>query len=225
MLARSSSSSSSVWRARSAGRASCGAAPALICSHRLRLTAGVSVSSNRCVPPAGRLARAAVAQRQVELGVVEVLERVVRRDADVDVGMAALERLDPRQQPERAERREGGDADALPAARAADALDADVELGEQRLDRAQQRLPVGGDLDVARAANEQLRPELVLETLDLAADGRLGDVQLVGGGAEAERPRDRFEGAQVGQRERSAGSGTHANRASISARRFHWIYL
>ena len=58
--------------------------------------------------------------------------------------------------------------------------------------------------------DEQLRAELVLEALDLAADRRLGDVQLVGGGAEAERPRDRLEGAQVGQRERPSGSGTHA---------------
>jgi hypothetical protein len=145
--------------------------------------------------------RAHVTQGEIELGVVEVLDRVVRRDADVDVGMFALERLDARQQPERSERGEGGDADAPAAARAADVLDAGVELGEQRLDRAQQCLPVGRDLDVARAAREELGAELVLEALDLAADRRLRDVQLLRRDAEIERPRDRLEGAQVGQRE------------------------
>ncbi len=148
--------------------------------------------------------RRLVAQRQVELRIVEVGEAVLGEDADVDVGVQALERLDPWQQPERAERGEGRDADAAPAARAADLLDAGIETRQQRLDRSQQQLPVGGELDPARAAREERRAELVLEALDLAADRRLGDVQLVGGGAEAERPGDRLEGSQGAQRERAA---------------------
>ena len=40
----------------------------------------------------------------------------------------------------------------------------------------------------------------------------------LGGGAEVERPRDRLERAQVGQRERSPGSRTHAVSASIMIR-------
>src|SRR6185369_477896 len=107
------------------------------------------------------------------------------------------------------------DADALAAARAADRLHGRIELEEQRLDRAQERVAVGRDLDVARAADEELRAELVLEALDLAADRRLRDVQLFGGGAEVERPRDRLEGAQVGQGKRPTGTCTHACNASI----------
>ena len=69
----------------------------------------------------------------------------------------------------------------------------------------------------------RVRAELLLEALDLPADRRLGDVQLVGGGAEAEQPGDRLEGAQVGQGERPAGVRIHALQASIDAG-FHWIY-
>ena len=165
--------------------------------------------------PGLHLAGVAVAQREVELGIVEVGERVVRRDADVDVGVLALERLDARQQPERPERREGGDADPAATARTADLLHARVELAEPGLDRPQQGLAVGSDLDVARAAQEERRAELVLEALDLAADRRLRDVQLVGRGVEAEQPRHRLEGAQVAQRQRPAGPFIHTVSASM----------
>ena len=77
-------------------------------------------------------------------------------------------------------------------------------LVEPGLDGAQQRLAVGRDLHRAGAAHEQRRAELVFEALDLPADRRLGEVQLVGGGAEAEQPGDRLEGPQVGQGERPA---------------------
>jgi hypothetical protein len=171
--------------------------PLRTCSHRPRLTTGVKVSSKRRTAPASPGCRLHVAQGEVELGVVEIGDRVVRGDADVDLRMEALEALDARQQPERAEGSEGGDADPLPAARAPDLLDAGVELVQQRLDRTQQDEPVGRDLHVPGAAHEQLGAELVLEPLDLPAHRRLGDVQLVGRGVEAERAGDRLECPEV----------------------------
>ena len=69
---------------------------------------------------------------------------------------------------------------------------------------------------MARAAREERRAELVLQALDLPADGRLREVQLVGGAAEAQAPRDRLEGPQAGQRERPAAWAIHSKSASMS---------
>jgi hypothetical protein len=55
---------------------------------------------------------------------------------------------------------------------------------------------VAGQLDLARAAQEQHAADLLLQRLDLAADGRLREAQLVGRGAEREQPRNGLEGAQ-----------------------------
>jgi hypothetical protein len=70
---------------------------------------------------------------------------------------------------------------------------------------ARQRLPDGGEqlraglgqLDGARVAQEQRHADVVLQRLDLAADGRLGERHLLGRQAEVEVARHRLEGAQV----------------------------
>jgi len=54
---------------------------------------------------------------------------------------------------------------------------------------------------MAGAAQEEGRAELVFQALDLPADRRLREVQLIGGGAEAEQSGDCLESAEVGQRE------------------------
>ena len=52
------------------------------------------------------------------------------------------------------------------------------------------------DLDMARAAQEQRRAHILLQTLDLPADRRLGQVQFFGRLAEVQMPRHRLESAQ-----------------------------
>jgi hypothetical protein len=149
----------------------------------------------------GHLRRVEVAQGEVELGIVEVGDRVV---AETRMSMSGCSRWNASiRGSSQSEPNEAKVATLTrrPAARAADLLDAAVELGEPGLDRAQQRLPVGRDLHRARCRGRTGRAELVLEALDLPADRRLGEVQLVGGGAEAEQPGDRLEGPQVGQGE------------------------
>ena len=64
-------------------------------------------------------------------------------------------------------------------------------------------------LDPAGGAVEQHRAQVVLQSLDLAADGGLGQVQFFGGGAEAEVPGDGLEAAQAVQGERAMGWSIH----------------
>ena len=85
-------------------------------------------------------------------------------------------------------------ADGLGIAHGADAQGAGNLAGEpgggvpelvgrgQGLERARQQLLAGGGEDhAARRALEQLQLELRLERLDLPAEGRLADVQALGG--------------------------------------------
>ncbi len=99
-------------------------------------------------------------------------------------GCAASKCAQPRQQPQRRERGEGGHADMPPPARAADLAHRGVQALQQRHHAAQQLHAGAGELDLARAAHEQRRAEFVFERLDLAADGRLRQVQLLGRGAK-----------------------------------------
>ncbi|EWS52453.1 hypothetical protein X551_04762 [Methylibium sp. T29] len=117
--------------------------------------------------------------------------------------MVALVGLDARQQPQRGERREGVEVHAAPAARAADLAHAGIEPLQRRRHRSEQRDTVAGEGDAAGAAGEQRAADLVLQRLDLAADGRLREVQLLGRGTEAEVARDGLEGADRADGERA----------------------
>ena len=68
---------------------------------------------------------------------------------------------------------------------------------------------------MARAAQEQRGAEFVFQRADLAADGRLREVQFVGRAAKTQAPGHRLEGAQAAQRERSAAWHIHINNASM----------
>ena len=210
--------------ARSAGRASGGAAPLWMRSQRLRLTTGVSVSSKRWTAPAWR-SSGSVAQREIELGVVEVLERVVRRDADVDVGWLrwnASIRGSSQSEPNEAKvvtltRRR------LRARRMCWTLVSSLASSGST---ARSSVCPSGVICTWRVPRvKSWRAELVLEALDLAADRRLRDVELLGRGAEVERPRDRLEGAQVGQRERPLDLALMRQTHQCATSSFHWIYL
>jgi hypothetical protein len=62
---------------------------------------------------------------------------------------------------------------------------------------AQQLGAGAGQFHRARVAQEQRHADLVFQRLDLAADGRLGQRQLVGRGAEVQVPGHGLEGAQA----------------------------
>jgi hypothetical protein len=156
---------------------------------------GVSTSPN-----SRRRPRVAVAQGEVQVGLVELDHAVGRRHADVEVGVVALEGLHLRQQPQRRERREGVEVHDAAPARLPDLPHACVEPVEPGRDHPQQRAAVAGELDVAGAAGEQRCPEFLFQALDLPADRRLGQVQLVGRVAEAEPARHGLEGPQAAQR-------------------------
>ncbi len=59
----------------------------------------------------------------------------------------------------------------------------------------QERVAVGGQLDPARHAHEQLRADALLQRGDALGDGLLGDGQAVGGFGELARIGDGDEGA------------------------------
>ncbi len=130
--------------------------------------------------------------------------------ADVDVGMRALEGFEPRDQPERRERREGRDADDVAPAPDTDLAHGRIEAIERGRDvRRSERCAVAGDLDVASAAHEERRAELGFERADLAADRRLRQMQLFGGGPEVEQTRDRLEGADRTDGQRTVTGVAH----------------
>ena len=221
MLGRSSSSSASVCCTRSAGLASGGALPSRICSQRPRLTTGVSVSSNMCTAAGGHLRRVAGSAGRGRAR--DRRGRRSRRVAETRMSMSGCSRWNASIRGSSQSEPNEAKVVTLTRRRLRErriCCTLAVELGEPGLDRAQQRLAVGRDLHRARAADEQGGAELVFEALDLPADRRLREVQLVGGGAEAEQPGDRLEGPQVGQGEGAAGVDIHASAASIDARGF-----
>ena len=82
-----------------------------------------------------------------------------------------------------------------------------LEQSEGPGDGRQVGLSVVGQQQGAVEAAEQLALEPLLQGLDLVADGRLGDVQLLGGAGEAQMPRRGLEGAQSVERRQALGHG------------------
>ncbi len=163
-----------------------------------------------------RVLGADLAQHQVVVGIVQLHQPVGGRDADVDGRLALLEGGQARQQPQRGERREGGQAHLRAAAQLADLAHRAVDATQRRRDGAQQQLAGLRELHAARAAREQRRAQLVLQALDLAADGRLGDVQLLGRGAEARAPGHGLEAAQVVEDQRAMATHVHGLAAFLA---------
>ena len=164
--------------------------------------------------------QAAIAQHEVEVGLVEVDEAVDGRHANVQVGVVALEGLHLRQQPERRERRERRQLHDPAPAGLADLPHAGIQPVDPRRHDAQQRAAAARELDVPGAAREERRAELVLEPLDLPAHRRLREVQLIGRLAEAEAPRHGLEGPQAAERKGPLAYRIHIKSASMRAADF-----
>ena len=86
------------------------------------------------------------------------------------------------------------------------------EPGQGRLGRVQQGLPGGIEHQPASAAVEQRRAQLVLQQLDLLADGTVRQVQRAGGRAQVGLASDGAEGGQ--QLQRQAVGNWHAGKHS-----------
>ena len=74
-----------------------------------------------------------------------------------------------------------------------------VDLAQDALGVAEDHLALGRDLDRAAGAPEDLDAELLLEPPDLLRDGRLREVQLLGGLGEGAVARHGGDRAQVSE--------------------------
>ena len=122
-----------------------------------------------------------VQQAHTDLGVALVVARDHAREEVVDGGGHA------------------GDGD-FPHARGSQPADPQqgvIEIFQQQLDLAREVAPDGGELHAAGGAVEQTHAERLLELVDAAAEGWLGDVHRFGGLAEVAQLGDGTKGQQV----------------------------
>ena len=165
----------------------------------------------------GRLQRRlAIDHADVGIVGVEGPAAVAGAQAQPQLGVGRLEAMQPREEPARGH----GDVDLHgQLARAAALAQMGGGLADPREGVAQDREQHGtglGQLDPAAPAPEQRPAQLALQVLDLMADRRVGDAELVAGLAEAEMARRRLERAQRRERRQP---GTHAHEVVHSASR------
>lgn len=142
----------------------------------------------------------APADRDIDGGAGKIDHLLRGREPDGDLRMADLESAEIARQPLLGEGG-GGVDDKRVMRRRAQRLDGFVEqfeplahLGQQPFARLRQR-------HLPRAAEEQRLADILLQKLDLVADGRLRHAELLAGAGEAQVPRHRLEDAQRIQRE------------------------
>ncbi len=81
-----------------------------------------------------------------------------------------------------------------------------VQLLESAGEPRRQQLPGLGEHQRALEPAEEARADVVLEPLDLVADGRGGDAELLGGPGEAQMPGGGLEGPQAVERRKHHGN-------------------
>ena len=133
-----------------------------------------------------------LAHRQVD-------DALLQHQVDVEVGVALVEPRQPRHQPQRAEAHGGRHAELAQnlLLAVADARGGGVEALGHRGGGVEQKLPLLGQNQAARVAVEERGAERVLERADLAADGRLAQMQHVPGMRERARRRDGVEDPEL----------------------------
>lgn len=139
-----------------------------------------------------RVVASPVADRQIDLIVDEVRQAVVRFDADANLRMIGLEAMESRCQPFRRERGQRADPDDL-VTDVDHLLQRILEQGKDGVELLGQRTPGLGKNDGAVVTQEQLHFEMVLEALDLVADRRRRNEQLLGRCRETLPARRRLE--------------------------------
>jgi hypothetical protein len=153
----------------------------------------------------------AEAQRQVHAVALQVHHAVGGGDAHVDLGRAALEGAEPRQQPQGRHADGGRDRDARPLAGRAQGADHGAELFQHGIGGAEQVPAFRREFDAAVGTDEQAAAERRLQRLDLAADRGLHDAQVLRGERDAHAAADRDEGAQQVERRQVDQSVRHSS--------------
>src|SRR5690606_14843611 len=131
--------------------------------------------------PRGRRGGRTVADREIDALAAQVDEPRVGRDAQVDVGVARLEVAHARKQPQAGEADGRRDGDGPSAARDADVAHHLLELAHRSLGDLEESLTLWRERKGAMAAHEKLHAEHVLERVDLAADRRLREEEILAG--------------------------------------------
>ena len=140
---------------------------------------------------------------------IEHLLRGIQLDGDVRVRLVPQRQA--RQQPALRERRQHGDVDAVRGAggRCGGGAHAVVKAVEGGLHRLQQRSTGGIQHDAPPPPVEQCEAELLFQSLDLLADGAVGQVQFFGRSAQVGQARHGAEGRQGAQR-KACHAGKHS---------------
>lgn len=153
---------------------------------------------------AGRRAVArTIADAEVDAFGAQIEYLVVRGDAQVDRGQARLQPPEPRQQPQRGDADAGGDRDGLAFARGGERRDGVLQAVQRRIRDAEQSLAFRRERDLPVAALQQRDAEMRLERVDLAADRRLRDAQVLRGERDAHAAADRDETADEIERRKT----------------------
>jgi len=126
-----------------------------------------------------RVMAAPVAQADIHIVLAKIDHALHGIDADLGAGVALTERLEPGYQPLDRERRGHADRErprrlgaAQPRHRSGQAIEALADPGERALARLGEQQPL-------RPALKQPHPQVLLERLELMADGGRRHVQLV----------------------------------------------
>jgi hypothetical protein len=126
------------------------------------------------------------------------------QDADIDCGMALAEGVDARHQPVGREGDGRGQRDRRFLGAGADPANAAPDLFEAAGHRLVQAHARSRGLEMALAAMEQPRAELLFQARDLTADRRLGNVEFLRRRRETAQPGDGLEGDKRVQRRQFA---------------------
>ncbi len=139
---------------------------------------------------------AAVADRQVDVGAGEVHQLYVRRDPDLDIGVAGPETLQPRQEPLGTEGRGDRDRDdVVLSVRGTQGVDALLQAFESIGQARQGGFRRGGRDDAAAGPSEQRRADPFLHGPYVVGDRARRHPQLLGGPTEAAQAGAGFERA------------------------------
>ncbi|MCY1527227.1 hypothetical protein D9M68_622880 [compost metagenome] len=137
--------------------------------------------------------------------------------------MRLLQAAQPRQQPQAGHADAGGDCDRPLALDAAYLGDHVLQLLQRAVGAAEQPFALGGEGDAAMLAHEQRHLQLLFQRVDLPADRRLRQAQVVRGLGDAHAPADgdealeQVERKQPDERDRHVG-GLLANTADRRAK-------
>jgi hypothetical protein len=158
--------------------------------------------------PVGAHARpvaAAVADRRIDIAVLEIDEGGRSGDTHIKAGMRFLEGGQPRQQPFGGERGEGGDRQHIVVALAQQAVGRKAQVIEGGADAGQVVPRLRCQRQCAVLADEQANAQFLLQPADLMADRGLRDIQFARREREAQMPRRGLECPQTIERRQSGG--------------------